>query len=672
MKKIYNLLLFMVISASLHAQTYFTYSEDFESYAVGDYIGVESEQWTTWSGVTGGAEDAQINSDQANSGSNSIFFDAIGAQGPQDVVLLFGGLQTSDLFNFSAYFYVPSGNSAYFNFQGTETIGETWAIDVYMNNDGSLTVSNSGTNRVLTTFPQDQWFKVEFDINLTLNNWRFLIDDVEEGSWVNSVNAVAMADFYPATASDLFYIDDVTVSLEEYVVPNLNAQLQDISIGAIGVVGQEKYPTVTVSNAGLTEITDFDINLQYDGNSFDVSVNDVNLASFENMSILIPNAITLAEGETDLQATLSNVNGLAEDDVPEDDSKTESTQAATPAPYKVVIAEEGTGTWCQWCPRGTVAMDFMAENYDGYYLGIAVHNGDPMVVSEYDASIGFTAFPGAKVDRGAVIDPAAIEIDFINNIGIEPHAAITAGAAWSDGMLDVSLSYDVSTEIVGDWRVLCVLTEDSVTGTTSGYSQVNAYSGGANGPMGGFEFLPSPVPYSQMHYNHVARATIPGADGESYAFPDDAQPGETKVFNFSFPMNEDWNTDNMHIIGMLIDPNGQINNGGGASIDEALANGFVEGEMVLGLEEFAFNLPEIVVYPNPASEQMFIETQIFDAQNMRLQLMDATGKTVYSENLGTRSGNQRITVPTNHLDAGVYFLQVSIGNKQSTQKVMVQ
>ena len=55
-----------------------------------------------------------------------------------------------------------------------------------------------------------------------------------------------------------------------------------------------------------------------------------------------------------------------------------------------------------------------------------------------------------------------------------------------------------------------VIVEDSVRGTASGYAQANYYSGGGNGPMGGYENLPSTIPASQMTYNHVARVLAGG------------------------------------------------------------------------------------------------------------------------------------------------------------------
>ena len=65
--------------------------EDFESYNVGDYIGDASAVFTTWSGTTGGDEDAQVSDEQANSGTQSLkIFGAIAGTGPMDIYLPIG------------------------------------------------------------------------------------------------------------------------------------------------------------------------------------------------------------------------------------------------------------------------------------------------------------------------------------------------------------------------------------------------------------------------------------------------------------------------------------------------------------------------------------------------------------------------------------------------------
>ena len=121
MKKLYTLSLMLFISvAFINAQS--SFSDDFESYSVGDKVGTVSSEWTTWSGATGGNEDATVTDNQASSGSNSIYFGSTSANGgPQDVVLPFGGKLESGLFTFSIKVYVDNGGGAYYNFQGEET-----------------------------------------------------------------------------------------------------------------------------------------------------------------------------------------------------------------------------------------------------------------------------------------------------------------------------------------------------------------------------------------------------------------------------------------------------------------------------------------------------------------------------------------------------------------------
>ena len=71
----------------------------------------------------------------------------------------------------------------------------------------------------------------------------------------------------------------------------------------------------------------------------------------------------------------------------------------------------------------------------------------------------------------------------------------------------------------------------------SGYNQSNAYAGGGNGVMGGFETLPSSVPAAQMVYDHVARVIAPSFTGYANSFPAVVNSGESHTINFSFLLN---------------------------------------------------------------------------------------------------------------------------------------
>ena len=54
------------------------FSDNFDTYAVGSYLGPQSLTWSTWSGTEGAAEDAVINNIQSASPSNSIYLSSTG------------------------------------------------------------------------------------------------------------------------------------------------------------------------------------------------------------------------------------------------------------------------------------------------------------------------------------------------------------------------------------------------------------------------------------------------------------------------------------------------------------------------------------------------------------------------------------------------------------------
>ena len=68
-------------------------------------------------------------------------------------------------------------------------------------------------------------------------------------------------------------------------------------------------------------------------------------------------------------------------------------------PTKRVVFEEAGGTWCPWCPQGIVAMETLEQNYPLTAIPIAVHNGDIMTNTLYDASLDMPTYPSARIDR---------------------------------------------------------------------------------------------------------------------------------------------------------------------------------------------------------------------------------------------------------------------------------
>jgi len=673
MKKVYSLFSALAICAMANAQ--FSFSDDFETYAVGDYIGSNSTVWTTWSGATGGNEDAQVTDANANASSNSIYFASTGANGgPQDVVLDFGEVFTSGDFVFESDFYVNQSAGAYFNFQAESVIGTTWALDCHMSN-GEISFQNGTTVMLAGNYSQATWFTMVLDINLTTNNWEVFIDGASIGSFANGETQIASIDIFP-TQGNQFYVDNISVSHTPYVMPQFNGAMMMIN-PIEGLVSQERFATVEVKNLGLTTISSFDLLLNYGSTELTESVSEVSLASFDAMVVTFTSPILLGEGSSALTTTITNINGLSiADDDASDDAKTIDVSAVKPADGKMVIAEEGTGTWCGWCPRGTVAMDQMARDFDGFYQGIAIHNGDPMAVPAYDQDLDVSGYPSALVDRGTEIDPGDIKVDFMERILVQPAAFITNGASIDGDSLNVSLTVDFNLAASGNWKIACVLTEDNVSGVSSGYAQSNYYSGGDAGDLIGVDGtnwadLPGTVSASNMIYHHVARALSPSFDGYA-GFPNSIDFGSTYTFNFKFAIDENWKTEDMHIVGMLIGADSKIDNGSSSSIANAIASGFAAGTNVLGTTELSQFDDMLSIYPNPSSDFVQLSLNIMDAADLQINIVNVMGQKVATRDYGNLMGSQVLPLNVSKFPAGIYTVEVLINGTLATKQFVKQ
>ena len=663
MKKTFLLFLMGTMASISISQTF---SDDFESYSVGSYLGSSSTDWTTWSGAEGGAEDVQITDNNASSGSKAIYFSSTAANGgPADVVLPFDQVYNSGNFSFEANFYVEAGKGAYFNLQGTLVVAQVWALDCYMLEDGTLKLSNQGTPYINANYPSAQWFNLRVEMDLTSNVWELFIDNVSQGSFSNPTGQIGILDLYPVNPAGQggngisgFFVDDISYTHLPATLPPLNGGVSFIS-QISGIAGLSYDVIATARNLGEFEINSFDLTYNYNGIDITENITGLNLASLETYEHTFGTALTPVLGNNDLTVTISNVNGVSPDDDSSDDSKVISIDPIVPAEGKVVVGEEATGTWCQWCPRGAVYMDLFEEQYGDYWVGIAVHNGDPMTDATYDTGIGsmIGGYPSAVVDRGADVDPSAMNADFLDRLLTEPSGVITNGAIWDPVTreLQVSVKSTFSQSVNNDYRLACVLSEDGVTGTDAGYNQSNAYAGGGNGVMGGYESLPSSVPAAQMVYDHVARAIAPSFDGSSVFFPANVNAGESVVSNYFFTLPADWDADNMHIIGLLISPDGRIDNAGSTSISEAVSNGYELGPNLGETNPLDFQIDDVLkLYPNPTSAKLNVTLDMGNSNMNELKVYNYKGQVIENFNLKAQFGSWTYILDVAKFAPGVY------------------
>jgi hypothetical protein len=337
-------------------------------------------------------------------------------------------------------------------------------------------------------------------------------------------------------------------------------------------------------------------------------------------------------------------------------------------PTKRVVGEEGTGTWCGWCPRGHVFMEQMHNNYPNTWIGIAVHNSDPMAVSAYDAAIGglIGGYPSGVVDREVLdIDPSQFPAAYNSQITKVAPANISVTNTWNSGSRAMTVT--VNANWAGsfnntNYRLAAIVVENNVTGTTSGYNQTNYYNGGTTPLVGAghnWQTAGNPVPAASMVYQEVGRALLGGFGGQAGSVPSSVTAGSNTsyTFNHTLPASQDEN--DIVIVGVLID------NTTGRILNAAQAG------MVLGLEEDGVDNFDFTIFPNPANDMTTIKLNIVEAGEVNISIVSITGAVVSSTNYGTLVGENNFIIDGNQLNSGIYFVNVNVGGQVITRKVVI-
>jgi len=153
----------------------------------------------------------------------------------------------------------------------------------------------------------------------------------------------------------------------------------------------------------------------------------------------------------------------------------------------------------------------------------------------------------------------------------------------------------------------------------------------------------------QFLVDSEAGAFEPG-QGDSYIFPD-------------FVVNADWNTDNMHIVGVLLDGAGRVVNAISTKFDDAVARG------ITGIED-EIDLRFLDVYPNPVENSATISLALESSKSVQITLMNSLGQRVSSVNYGDLSGNQKLSYNMSELNPGVYYLNITVNGELITKKIV--
>jgi hypothetical protein len=457
---------------------------------------------------------------------------------------------------------------------------------------------------------------------------------------------------------------DVTISC---ITPApVDMEMTSLSMASVLGAGPNNI-TGTVTSYGSNPISSFDITWN-DGSGANTETFNVNMNFGDTYSFTHGTPLNVVGGQN---YTLTVDVSASNDANANNNSITNTYSSVSQILPKIVIGEEKTGEWCGWCPRGAVGMVEMAMNYPNDFIGIAVHNGDGMVVQAYDANIGNYipgGYPGAGVDRVIDGDPSTF-VNMMNQrkAGYVPVGGVTPTATYDANNVTVDVSADFVASISGDHRIAVVLLGDSILGA----GQANYYDGGGSGPMAmpnygsmpNLDFATAGSTISPFYHDHVAVALGNNEiNGTSGSVPSTVNAGDNVNYTYTFARQSSWNLNKMHAVAMLVDGStGEILN----SSQSPIVSGSVGIKNPTGFQT--------LLYPNPSNGIASLVVHLNSASKIDISVINILGEEVYRSQSGMLSSGGHI----NQIDLssnanGIYFVRVNANQITKTIKLTLK
>jgi hypothetical protein len=490
----------------------------------------------------------------------------------------------------------------------------------------------------------------------------------------------------PSSGSDP--VDDLVFHFLSGTQPAVDPKLSSAIIPGFASPSGSRNITGKVQNLGANTLSSFDITWTDGSITKTYTVNN-SLASGASYEFEHPDQVTVAAGATsniEVSVVAANDANSANNTISGD------VDGFVFVPHKVVVGEEATGTWCGWCPRGMVGMEYMEETYEDDWIGIAVHNNDPMENATYDAWMGgkTSGYPSGLVDRKADIDPSSASLEAAFNVDINEFGVANIEVLPlidENDEVEIRVRFHFATDWSDDVRVAVIIAEDGLTGTSNDWRQTNYYSyQSQNLPLegAGFNWQAEPSYVTGVTYNDVGRELLTDVDGDNDII--EAPFSENQVLNITldkFTWNSDYDMDNSTIIVMLIDDSSdEIINAGESHLKDleiVEQNGvtyyIIDGDtfqlwdgtdlVPTGMANVKPVDLNVKVYPNPSNGLINVEL----SEAAEVVLLDMAGRVVARSNIfGTTN---IVQFNGQILDAGVYNVVIKTESVTQTERVTI-
>lgn len=444
----------------------------------------------------------------------------------------------------------------------------------------------------------------------------------------------------PTYQGEVLFIDDIEV----YEVMGRDVVMETSSINEFVKVGQTYPVSGMLSNQGIDTIHSIDVNWSVDGGSvFTKNLSGLNILfgqeyNYTHDSIWTPTTV----GSYSIKIWTSNLNGLG-DEKPENDTIIIETYAMSAFPGKSVLVENITDASCGFCVDGFVAMDNITNTYSNV-IPINIHKTDAMSFQDgIDLSDAYSNASGntkALIDRKQFSDQTYTEIILFDhndtiwkNKTAERLQEVSPVAVHIDNEYDnntrelsITVSAAFYAALNGEYRFNCLIIEDSIAGSGTGYDQSNARVGQSGHPYAG-----KGDPVTNFYHRNVLRFMLGNEWGSSAGsippspIPTNIEVDDSFTIEYTLTLSEDWNPANIKVVGLIQKWNV------GDPADRLILNAVAEKLNFIvqpGVEALNFAVGTVSVYPNPANEYINIYFELEKSTNINISITDMLGRTV--------------------------------------------
>lgn len=314
-------------------------------------------------------------------------------------------------------------------------------------------------------------------------------------------------------------------------------------------------------------------------------------------------------GEYDLTVKVTKVNGV-ENTGDNIEATTKLVVSNLDIKHRAVV-EEYTGAWCPNCPRGYVAMEYMAEKYPDDFIGLAYHYDDPMQGTNVIEPSSISGWPSAYVDRASgEIDPyfgsggneMDMEQDWLDRCNEPSPAAIEVEAALSDDLETVSVTSRTAFALSGveGFKLAYALLADGLTGTGTSWKQANNYRGYSSAlDIDAWDQFFNGGSYVTVEFNDVV-ILAPDSKGVDGSVPEEITVGEWNEHEYKFTLAEATSKKyrvslvqklwKLRVVAMLLNADGEIVNAAKCNVSTPAGVNGVESSMDEPVEVARYSL----------------------------------------------------------------------------------